>query len=124
MSTLWKDAAATPARQLTDEEIDATDHVLEVAEAWEQNDISIGQALAEGGGMNPHRARGLAFRFRRDDPRLPALERLSLAMSASDNKILPDGTMVPYDVWNASERMVASWKRSRQTYQGDDAWAA
>lgn len=112
MSTIWKDVSATPTRELTLEEHEATEHVLDVAAAWRAGDISTGAALQEGGGLNPHRARGLAFRFRRDDARLPALEALSWRMSASFSIVLADGTLCQPAVWQASEHHVAAFRRN------------
>lgn len=115
--SIWEQAITTPAREFTAEEEAAMEHVLDVAQGWANQEIPLSQALAEGGGMNPHRARGLALRFRRSDPRLPDLERLSYEMSAANGKtVFPDGTMLPTHVWNQNEWLIEQARRNGIEY--------
>lgn len=110
----WKHLDARPRRVLDIDEAAAVEHVLDVAQAWEQNDIPLAQALNEGGGMNPHRARALAFRFAWADPRRPALERLSELMSAGFKARLSDGTFMEPEQFAASQRHVDDYHRNRR----------
>lgn len=108
----WNDISITP-RELTEDETIATDLALEAAQDWQDGEIPTSDALQIGGAMNPYRARGLAFRFRRDDPRLPALQRLSELMSTGNGKtILPNGTMVPTHMINQSDWCIEQARRN------------
>lgn len=123
MST-WKHLDDRPKRTLDIDEAAAVEHVLDVAAAWQQGDIALNAALSEGGGINPHTARTLAFHFAGSDERIPALRHLSEVMSGAFKVRLSDGTFMERDQWSTNERQVAAWKRSRETYRGDDQWTA
>ena len=112
MSTVWNDVSVT-VRDLTEDESVAVDLALEAAADWQAGELPTGDALQVGGGMSPHRARGLAFRYRRDDPRLPALQRLSELMSTGNGKtILPNGTMVETYIKNQSDWLIQQARRN------------
>lgn len=111
-STYWHDISITP-RTLDIDEAAATEDVLDAAAEWESGNLPTGEALKIGGGMNPHRARGLVFRYRRDDPRLPALQRLSELMSTGNGKtILPNGTMILTHIKNQSDWCLEQARRN------------
>lgn len=111
MATTWKHMDAATPRELDIDEAAATEDVLAAAQEWQDGTLPTGEALKIGGGMNPHRARGLALRHRTDDPRLPALRRLSELMSTGNGKtILPDGTMIPTHIKNQSDYLISQAK--------------
>ena len=111
MATAWKHMDAQPKRVLDIDEAAAVEHVLDVADSWQAGDIALTAALAEGGGLNPHTARMLAFHFAGSDPRIPALRRLSEIMSAGFKVRLSDGTFMEPDQFAASEQHVDDYHR-------------
>ncbi len=82
----------------------AVEDALEAADEWDAGRLPLEIALAQGGELNPHRARGLAFHHCRNDPRIPALRRLSDAMSAEHGKVaMPSGGFILGHVKNMSD---------------------
>jgi hypothetical protein len=71
-------------RDLDIDEAAAVEDCLDAASEWDAGRLPLKIALMQGGELSPHRARGMAFRFARHDPRIPALERLSESMSTGN----------------------------------------
>ncbi len=104
MSAVWKHIADTEPRTLDIDEAAAVEDCLEAAQEWDAGRLPLKIALMQGGELNPHRARGLAFHHCRNDPRIPALRRLSEAMSAEHGKVaMPSGGMIQSHVKNMSD---------------------
>ncbi len=104
MSAVWAHLAATEPRTLDIDEAAAVEDALEAAAEWDAGRLPLDIALMQGGELSPHRARGMAFRFARHDPRIPALERLSDAMSRDAGKVaIANGGMMQSHVKKMSD---------------------
>ncbi len=107
MSAVWAHIADTDPRTLDIDEAAAVEDVLSAAAEWDAGRLPLNIALEQGGELSPHRARGMAFRFARHDPRIPALERLSEAMSTDNGKVrMPNGGMLVGHVKRQSDYLV------------------
>lgn len=109
----WAHIADTEPRTLDIDEAQAVEDVLSAAQEWDAGRLPLKIALMQGGELSPHRARGLAFRFARHDPRIPALERLSDAMSRDAGKVaIANGGMIQSHVKNMSDFHVTTARRN------------
>ncbi len=115
MTTTWKHITDTEPRMAT-LDIDtaaAVEDCLEAADEWDAGRLPLEIALAQGGELNPHRARGLAFHHCRNDPRIPALRRLSDAMSRDAGKVeMSNGGMMLSHVKNMSDYLVSQARKN------------
>ncbi len=104
MSAVWKHIAEQEPRILDIDEAAAVEDCLEAAQEWDAGRLPLEIALMQGGELNPHRARGLAFHHCRNDPRIPALRRLSDAMSRDAGKVpIANGGFILGHVKNMSD---------------------
>lgn len=113
MSTPWKHIVDTEPRMLNIDEGAAVEDCLDAAQEWDAGQLPLEIALMQGGELNPHRARGLAFRHCRHDPRIPALRRLSEAMSAGSGKVaMPNGGMMSSNVKKQNDYLIETARRN------------
>lgn len=113
MSAVWKHLAEPEPRTLDIDEAAAVEDALSAAAEWDAGRLPLKIALMQGGELSPHRARGLAFHHCRNDPRIPALERLSESMSRDAGKVaLANGGMIQSHVKKMSDWHVDQARRN------------
>lgn len=113
MSAVWKHIAEPEPRTLDIDEAAAVEDALEAAQEWDAGRLPLKIALMQGGELSPHRARGMALRHCRDDSRIPALERLSDAMSRDAGKVaIANGGMIVGHVKRMSDFHVTQARRN------------
>lgn len=107
MTTTWAPAATITPRDPDIDESAAIEDALFAAVEWDAGRLPLEIALQQGGDLSPHRARGLALRHARHDPRIDAVHRLSEAMSTGNGKVrMPNGGMITGHVKRQSDWLV------------------